>query len=63
MYFASIVQHYVNNEIFLQYLNFLEKWYSSEQSFKDKRLICMMDNYSSHSSGQILSKIKFSVIC
>ena len=63
MYFASIVQHYNNSKIFLQYLNYLEKWYSSEQSWKDKRLICMMDNCSSHSSGQILSKTKFLVIC
>ena len=63
MYFSSIVQHLVNSEMFLKYLNYLEKWYSSEQSWKDKRLVCMMDNCSSHSSGQILSKIKFSVIC
>ena len=48
---------------FLHYLNYPEKWYSSEQSWKDKRLICIIDNCSSHSSGQILSKIKFSVIC
>ena len=64
-YFWSIIQRTVNSSIFCQYLKMVSDWISRKVIFESKRIILILDNWSSHrakSTKQVMNASKLNYL-
>ena len=57
-YFWSMVQNTVNSSIFYQYMIIIEDWISRTPTFRDKKIVFLLDNWPSHRSKLTALHIK-----
>ena len=62
LYFWTIIQNYVNSDIFTQFLSYFEVWMSKQATILGKRVLWLLDNCSSHRSKDALLIMKNSNI-